>query len=78
MSTREHIYRIISDAVRKRGWAPSYRDILAEVGLSQESVSTVHHHIKHLERDGRIVCDYTASGRRISRSIRPADAMEGR
>lgn len=50
---RDKILRFIAEYILENKWAPSYREIMASVGL--KSTSTVMHHIHSLERDGMIL-----------------------
>jgi repressor LexA len=56
------IYDVIVEHTELHGWAPSVREIGERVGLT--STSTVHHHLRRLERHGLIV-----RGPRQSRAI---------
>ncbi|MBN1585737.1 transcriptional repressor LexA [Candidatus Uhrbacteria bacterium] len=56
------IFNFIVDYVRERGYAPSYREIASELGMS--STATVHEHVKNLETKG-----YLADGGEGSRTI---------
>lgn len=49
-SRREAILRYIDAYRRTRGWSPSYKEIMAEVGIS--SLSHMSYHLTGLERRG--------------------------
>lgn len=61
-STRERTFSYISAYIRKRGFAPSMKEIGEGVGLA--SLSSVAHQLEKLEDEGRITRD-----RSIPRSI---------
>ncbi|MBO5786640.1 MAG: winged helix-turn-helix transcriptional regulator, partial [Clostridia bacterium] len=46
------IFEYISDCLQKNGFAPSVRDICAEVGI--KSTSSVHEYLRRLEAKGFI------------------------
>lgn len=50
--TRTEVLRVISAHIARHGWAPSLAEIGEAVGVS--SKSTVHRHLKELERLGFI------------------------
>ncbi|ACU53622.1 SOS-response transcriptional repressor, LexA [Acidimicrobium ferrooxidans DSM 10331] len=50
---REAILAYVTQVVEERGWAPSVREIADAVGL--KSPASVQHHLRRLERDGRLV-----------------------
>lgn len=49
---QQRVYDCIAEAIARQGYAPSVREICAELGLT--SPSTVHFHIKHLAEMGLI------------------------
>lgn len=49
---QQRVYDCIAEAISRQGYAPSVREICAELGLT--SPSTVHFHIKHLAELGLI------------------------
>lgn len=49
--SRRNILACIERHLARDGWAPSRREIARECGLA---VSTVHHHVRRLERQGFI------------------------
>ncbi len=49
------ILAFIGDFIRDHGYAPSYREVAAHLGIS--SPATVHEHIKNLERKGFLTSD---------------------
>lgn len=61
--TRSSILRYISDCQDTNGYAPSYREIAAAVGL--QSPSTVARHIRVLKNEGKIASVSSSKGRNI-------------
>lgn len=52
MTTRDHVFNFVREFITKNGWAPTMREICVGVGVV--STSTVHSHVRKLERDGYI------------------------
>ncbi|MBU9739340.1 LexA family protein [Diplocloster agilis] len=50
---KEKVYAYIVDYIIKNGYAPSMREIAADLGIV---ASTVHIYLKLLEDDGKIYC----------------------
>ena len=67
--TRELIYSFIRKFFKKRGYAPTVREILK--GCSISSTAVVQHHLNVLEREGRIHRDPE-----VFRSIRLTDRKD--
>jgi len=67
--TRELIYTFIRKFFKKRGYAPTVRDILK--GCSISSTAVVQHHLNVLDREGRIHRDPE-----VFRSIRLTDRKD--
>lgn len=57
------ILRYITDFIRDNGYAPSYREVGANFGIS--STATVHEHVKNLEKKGFLTSDPESSARSI-------------
>ena len=68
-NTREKVYAFIRSFIRRRGYAPTVRDILKGCGLS--STAVVQHHLNVLEREGRIQRDPE-----VFRSIQLTDKLD--
>ncbi|NLJ94051.1 MAG: transcriptional repressor LexA [Clostridiaceae bacterium] len=50
--TREKVFQFIKKYIEEKSYSPSVRDICNGVGI--KSTSTVHNHLNHLNKDGRI------------------------
>jgi SOS-response transcriptional repressor LexA len=53
MTTRERVYQAIVTHIDQHGMSPTIREMQEAVNVS--SVSIIQHHLKALERDGRII-----------------------
>lgn len=67
---QQKIYAYIADCIRQQGYPPSVREIGEAVGL--KSPSTVHFHLKHLEKAG-VIEKGAGKGRAISLTSPPVE-----
>lgn len=51
MTTRERVLEFLVAYIEEHGWAPSYTEIMEEVGISS---STVQFHLFKLEAEGKL------------------------
>lgn len=49
------VLQIIERSLARRGFPPSYREIVVDLGLSPHSRQTVHDHLTRLEAKGMLV-----------------------
>lgn len=55
MNTTDRVYAFLVSYWRDHAEPPTYREILAAVGI--RSLSTAHYHVQRLAKDGRIDCN---------------------
>jgi len=64
---QSEVLDVIIGHIKERGYAPSYREIASELGIS--SVATVHEHVKNLEEKGYLRSDGAARAIEVESTV---------